>query len=190
MLSFPGPSKWSTGLCRARLGLAASAAPTPSRAARIYADIQQSFGARDRATLTMRVVRLSCCFVWFDLARCQMVFPEQRGVMHTRRGPALSARPLACLYILHVFVLTPVRVRLEAERAISVAGSDLREIDLASSVRHVVISDEITSLSLPVRCHVRSFSLQRFAATLSLRVPLTQSPCGQLAQVRTTWHAS
>ena len=26
----PGPSKWSTGLCRTRLGLAASAAPTPS----------------------------------------------------------------------------------------------------------------------------------------------------------------
>jgi hypothetical protein len=75
----------------------------PIRAARIYADIQQSFGARDRATLTMRVVRLSCCFVWFDLARCQMVFPEQRGVMHTRRGPALSARPLACLYITYLF---------------------------------------------------------------------------------------
>jgi hypothetical protein len=34
----------------------------------------------------------------------------------------------------------PVRVRLDAERAISVAGSDLREIDLASSIRHVVIN--------------------------------------------------
>ena len=64
----------------------------PIRAARIYADIQQSFGARDRATLTMRVVRLSCCFVWFDLARCQTVIPEQRGVMHALRG--LSAWPL------------------------------------------------------------------------------------------------
>jgi hypothetical protein len=81
----------------------------PIRAARIHADIQQSVGARDRATLTMRVVRLSCCFVWLYLARCQMVIPEQRDVS-CMRGAAISAwPPRSCLLVKLVVVISIVR---------------------------------------------------------------------------------
>ena len=69
------------------------------------------------------------------------VFRQQarwtRHVLHA--ALLLSAFPISSHAIDSVvYVHLPVRVRLDAERAVIVARSDLREIDLAQSVRHVL----------------------------------------------------
>ncbi len=110
----------------------------------------------------MRVLGCLDVLSGVDLARCQTVIPEQRGVMHARRG--LSAWPPACLSIVRsrsdqpwfMLLCSFLRVRTTVELAVSHMTNTLRykSVFVSSSVSrfHHIFGDMNTML-IPWRGH-------------------------------------